>query len=60
MKAKDLAEELLKNPDFEVEVSIWVNGQESRRPTLSTCRIEGVADVGYSDKIIVLDGGVDE
>ncbi len=56
MKAKELAEELLKNPEFDVEVSFWVN-KEDQRPTLETVRVVGVADVGFSNRAIVLDGG---
>ncbi len=55
MKAKELAEELLKNPEFNVEVSFWVN-KEDQRPTLDTVKVVGVADVGFGDKVIVLDG----
>lgn len=56
MKAKDLAEELLKNPEFEVEMSLWVYKEDHRIPTIETVKIVGIADVGYSDKVIVLDG----
>lgn len=60
MKAKELAEELLKNPDFDVECSVWVYDENSRFPNISTLRIDGIADIGYSDKVIVLNGEIED
>jgi len=55
MKAKELAKELLKNPDFEVKFSF-----DERTNGVSFCfrkyLITGIEDIGYSDKIIVLGG----
>lgn len=58
MKAKDLAECLLRYPDFEVN-GIHVDASkcdvEHPYPEYYFFEISGIADVGYSDKIIVLD-----
>lgn len=58
MKAKDLAALLLEHPDFEV-VGCYVDTSkcdtEHLWPEYITFTISGVADVGYSDKVIVLD-----
>lgn len=57
MKAKELAEELLKNPDFEVELIRMIGDTtyDHPYPEYETLKIFGVADVGYSDKVIILD-----
>lgn len=56
MTAKELAEELLKHPDFKVKgayVDVFNSvGQWPQYHTLNVC---GIADIGYSDKVIVLD-----
>ena len=54
MKAKRLAELLLEHPDFEVRAGYLYCG-ESQWPQYSSYDIDGVADVGHSDKVIVLD-----
>ena len=61
MKAKELAEELLKNPDFDVEFTTWVNiaNEESEGchyPCLIKFNNIGLGDIGYSDKVIQLTG----
>lgn len=63
MKAKELAEELLKHPDFNVELtymSFKRDGIHIAFPDIYNYKIKGVADIGYSDKIIILDGEVEE
>lgn len=58
MKAKDLAELLLKNPDFEVR-GCYVDTSrcdvDHLWPEYNWFDISGIADVGYSDKVIILD-----
>ena len=55
MKAKDLAKQLLKNPDFDVIFNIIDNGG-----SLGFCVKEfrniDITDIGYSGKIIILGG----
>ena len=63
MKAKELAEELLKHPDYDVELvySTFIrDGIHTPFPDVYNYKITGVADIGYSDKVIVLDGEVEE
>lgn len=63
MKAKELAEELLKHPDFDVEFvySTFIrDGIHTPLPDIYSYKITGVADVGHSDKVIVLDGEAEE
>lgn len=63
MKAKELAEELLKHPDYDVEFiySTFIqDGIHTPFPDIYSYKITGVADVGHSDKVIVLDGEVQE
>ena len=52
MKAKNIANELLKYPYFDVELFIikYDINQESKK-----LKITGILDIGYSDKIIKLD-----
>lgn len=55
MTAKELAEKLLEHPDFKVKgifVDYFSSGQYPKYHTLNVC---GIADIGYSDKVIVLD-----
>ena len=63
MKAKELAEELLKHPDFDVELTYMTfkrDGMHTQFPDVYNYKITGIADIGYSDKIIILDGEVEE
>lgn len=58
MKAKELAEELLKNPDFNVQcvfVDISACSVDHLYPDYHFVNVCGIADIGYSDKVIVLD-----
>ena len=58
MKAKDLAELLLENPDFEVK-GCYVDTSkcdiDHLWPEYNIFTISGIADVGYSEKVIILD-----
>lgn len=54
MTAKELAEELLKHPDFKVK-GVFVDYFRSRRPEHHTLNVCGIADIGYDDKVVVLD-----
>ena len=61
MKAKELAEELLKHPDFDVEFTAWekITNEESEGgsyPCLIKFNNIEVGDIGHSDKVIVLTG----
>lgn len=63
MKAKELAEELLKHPDFDVELSYMTfkrDGIHTPFPDIYNYKIKGIADIGHSDKVIILDGEVEE
>ena len=53
MKAKELAEELLKNPDFEVRLD-YCDFFVRDFADLISLTITGIEDIGYSDKVIVL------
>ena len=58
MKAKRLAELLLENPDFEVKcvfVDISKCSVDHIFPDYHYMNVCGIADIGYSSKIIVLD-----
>ena len=54
MKAKELAEKLLEHPDFEVK-SIFIDYFSGYYPKYHNLKVAGIADIGYSDKVIVLD-----
>jgi hypothetical protein len=63
MKAKELAENLLKYPDFDVELTCMTfkrDGIHTPFPDIYNYKIKGIADIGHSDRIIVLDGEVEE
>ena len=55
MKAKELAEQLLKNPDFDVIFNIIDNGG-SLGFSVKEFRNIYITDIGYSDKTIILGG----
>ncbi len=62
MKAKELAEELLKYPDYDVELvySTFIrDGIHTPFPEIYSYKITGIADAWHSDKVIVLDGEVE-
>lgn len=55
MKAKELAEKLLEHPDFEVK-SIFIDYFSGNTyPKYHNLKAVGIADIGYSDKVIALD-----
>lgn len=63
MKAKELAAELLKHPDFDVKLTYMTfkrDGIHTPFPDIYDYKIKGISDIGHSDKIIVLDGEVEE
>lgn len=55
MKAKDLAKQLLKNPDFDVIFNIIDNGG-SLGFSVKEFRNIDITDIGYSEKTIILGG----
>lgn len=59
MKAKELAEELLKNPDFEVKFSVMETITDELGDLFLYMKRFGnldIVDVGHSDKVIILGG----
>lgn len=54
MKAKELAEKLLEHPDFEVK-AIHLHPSIGWGLTMEKYNVSGIADVGYSDGVAVLD-----
>lgn len=56
MKACDLIKAIEAYPDFEVELTHVVH-EEGQWPIYNTYKVAGVADVGHSSKVIILDGG---
>lgn len=54
MKAKELIAILQQNPEFDVVVTICDGGDKF--PNMRTFENIELADVGYSDKVIVLTG----
>ncbi len=59
MKAKELAEELLKYPDYEVQASVCVGLPTYDEPyeKCETCEVYGVDEVKEEDGVIILDVG---
>lgn len=57
MKVSDLIEQIKDYPDFEVELTTVTTYESKQRPTYNTYPIIGVADIGHSSKVVVLDGG---
>ena len=55
MKAKDLVEQLLKNPDFDVVFNTTQNGEDFGF-NVKQFRNINITDIGYSDKTIILGG----
>ena len=57
MKAKELAELLMHNPDFEVQGMVYIGNAtvDHPWPNWTTFTVDGIADIGYSEKIILLD-----
>ena len=55
MTAKELAEKLLEHPHFKVKgvfVDYFSNDMWPRHHSVNVC---GIADIGHSDEVIVLD-----
>lgn len=58
MKAKELAEILMKNPDFEVDAlytEIYDDKFGYGAINYQTFEVVGITDVGYSEKVVTLD-----
>ena len=57
MKAKDLAEQLLKYPDFDVKFDVCVNATtyDHPWPEYDTFEVVGIADIERGSKTIVLE-----
>lgn len=58
MKAKELAELLLEHPEFEVVGAFCDTSNctaEHPYPTFCHFKVTGIADIGHSDKVVVLD-----
>ena len=55
MKAKELAEKLLEHPDFEVKSIFTDYFSGSTYPEYRSLKVVGIADICYSDKVIILD-----
>lgn len=53
MRASELIKIFEENPDF--EVAVVTTSVVNDRPCYQTYNIIGLADVAYSDKVIVLD-----
>lgn len=56
MQAKELAKILLENPDF--EVVLRTSNIDEKGFDLQDTKITDVCDVGYSSKIILLEGEI--
>ncbi len=58
MKAKELAKILLENPEFEVK-ACFVDASkcdvDHPWPEYKNCDVSGIADVGHSSRVIILD-----
>lgn len=54
MKAIELAQELLKNPEFEVDLIIFEEDNSDWGFSLKKFVVAGIEDIGYSDQIIRL------
>lgn len=55
MTAKELAEKLLENPDFEVRICIGEQDIYSAYGfTVRDFNVTGIGDIGYSDEVIIL------
>tara|TARA_S200002703_G_scaffold83596_1_gene72028 strand:+ start:887 stop:1072 length:186 start_codon:yes stop_codon:yes gene_type:complete len=55
MKASELIEILSQYPDFEIQASLFQADGSSYGASLQNFELKGIADIGYSDKIIKLD-----
>jgi hypothetical protein len=59
MKVKDLIKKIEEYPDYELELTNVVVYGSKQRPDYNTYPVLGIADIGHSDKVIVLDGGME-
>ena len=59
MKAKELAEQLLKHPDFEVKFHDFYQEFAGGPLICDSWSNISVSDIGHSDKVIVLSGEID-
>ena len=59
MKVKDLIKQIEEYPDYELELTNVVVYESKQRPDFNTYPVLGVADIGHSSKVILLDGGTD-
>jgi hypothetical protein len=59
MKVKDLIKKIEEYPDYELELTNVVVYESKQRPDYNTYPVLGIADIGHSDKVIVLDGGME-
>ena len=55
MKAKELAEELLKTPEFDVKAMYLYANSSGDGICVDEFGVNGIADVGYSDSVTILD-----
>ncbi len=55
-ESKELALELLKHPEFDIEFSIFERDGSAYGAGVRSWNITGIGDIGYSDKIILLSG----
>ena len=58
MKAKELSDLLMENPDFDVDFAFMDKNDNNPiwKLTLRTFDITGIGDIGYSEKLIRLKG----
>lgn len=56
MKAKELAEKLLRYPDFDIRFSFMEKDNSEWGITLRSFEDVDITDIGHSDKLIVLGG----
>lgn len=56
MKAKELAEELLKHPDFDIKFHFMGFDDTEKWPIMFSFDNVNICDIGYSDKVIILSG----
>lgn len=57
MKAKELAELLLKYPDFDIKIDICTERPTYDYPWINytSFKVKGIEDIAYSNKVIALE-----
>jgi len=55
MKVKELIKKLKGYEDFDVETNLFLKDNSEWGATLQSFSIEGISDIGYSEKVISLD-----